>query len=69
MYLYYIAFFKNQNWSLEKVTCYLHARYLNNKCEPEIIEDIEQKFYKVNFMNDEAAKQKNEDVKLYTLNM
>jgi hypothetical protein len=67
MYLYYICFFKNQNWNIERITCYLHARNLNNKCEPEIIEDKENKFYKVYFMNEETTKQKTEDIKLYTL--
>jgi hypothetical protein len=45
----------------------LHARNLNNKCEHEIIEDKENKFYKVYFMNEETTKQKTEDIKLYTL--
>ena len=58
MFLFYVAFLIIKNWNLERVTCYLHDSNLNNKCEPEIIEDIEQKFYKVNFMNDEAVKQK-----------
>jgi hypothetical protein len=67
MYLYYICFFKNQGWTIEKINCYLHARNLNNKCEPEIIEDLENNFYKIYFMNDETTKQKSNDFNLYTL--
>ena len=67
MYLYYIAFFKNQSWTLETINCYLHARNLNNKCNPEIIEDKENNFFKVFFLSDDTIKQKNEDNKLYTV--
>ena len=61
MYLYYLSFFKNRGWDVLKVSAYLHARNLNNKCVPEIIEDKQFELYKVNFINEEDIKNKMND--------
>ena len=62
MQLYYLAFFKNQNWDPPKISAYLQARDLINRVKPEIIEDKVFSLYNVYSLDSNVLKQKIDNV-------